>query len=147
MISEYMLNDKTLKRNKILKEMEEYTKDKSDEFKKSDEYKNKYNHYLVSLATLDNNDDEYLEDEIDIVKHKHNPYLRLKYFISEYISYYYKIVKKDYFVITKNIDIELNTDDVDNTIKKIEDTINDLKDEEKINYILNVNKEVNKKLQ
>lgn len=146
MISEYMLNDNTLRRNKILKEMEEYTKDKSLEFKKSTEYQNKYNHYLVALAAIDNNYEEYLEDEIDIVKHKHNPYLKLKYFISEYISYYYKIVKKEYFIITKELNIILNVDDVDNTIKKLEKEINKLKDEEKINYILNVNKEINKNL-
>ena len=140
-IDEYLLNDNYLKKQKLIKEMEEYTKDKSKKFKNSDEYKNKYNHYLVALSLLDN-DDEYLEDEIDVCKHKYSPYLRLKYFISEYISYYYKIVKKEYFKITKEIDVELDVDNLEKTMKEIEENINNLENEEKINYILNVNKKI-----
>ena len=142
-IDDYMLNDNALKRKKLLVEMNEYSKNNDS---KSEEYKNRYNHYLTYLAVLDSNDEEYLEDEIDIVKHKHNPYLKLKYFISEYISYYYKIIKKEYFKITKKIYIKLDIDNLDKTIKELEKNINKLSNEEKINYILNVNEIINNNL-
>lgn len=142
-IADYMLNENALKRKKLLAEMSEYSKNNDN---KSEEYKNKYNHYLAYLAVLDSDDEEYLEDEIDIVKHKHNPYLKLKYFISEYTTYYYKIIKKDYFKITKKIDIKLDIDNLEKTIEELEKNINKLSNEEKINYILNVNEIINSKL-
>ena len=146
MISDYMLNENALRKRKIISEMEEYIKNKDDNFKNSDDYKNKYNHYLATLAAIDNMNDEFLEDEIDIVKHKHNPYLKLKYFISEYTNYYYKLIKKEYFVISKPININIDINNLEDEIKKIENTINSLKDEERINYILNVNEYINKEL-
>ena len=145
MISDYMLNDNALRKRKLILEMEEYIKNKDDNFKKSDEYKNKYNHYLAALAAIDNMNEEYLEDEIDIVKNKHNPYLKLKYFISEYTNYYYKLIKKEFFVISKPLDINIDIDNLEDEIKKIENTINNLKYEDKINYILNINEYINKK--
>ena len=145
-IDEYMLNENTIRKNKILKEMNDYIKDKSSDFKNSKEYKDKYNHYLALLAAIDNSSDEFIEDEIDIVKHKHNPYLKLKYFISEYTSYYYRIVKSEYFKIIKKLDIKLDVDNLEETMKKLEKKINSLKNEKKINYILNVNEIINNAL-
>lgn len=143
-IDNYMLNDKTIRKEKIINEMKEYLKTNPD--KNTDEYKNKYNHYLSLIAILDNQDEEYLEDEIDVLKHHDNPYLKLKYWISSYTNYYYKIIKPEYFKITKKLKIDISTDNIENTIYELEQTINKLENEEKINYILNINEFINNNL-
>lgn len=143
-IDRYMLNENYIKKEKILKEMNEYLKQNPN--KSSEEYKNKYNQYLAIIAFIDNQVEEYMEDEIDILKHHDNPYLKLKYWISSYTNYYYKILKKEYFKITKKIKIDIDINNLDKTIKKLENTINSLKNEERINYILNINNIINNNL-
>ena len=143
-IANYMLNENIIKKEKIVDEMKKYLDTNPD--KNSVEYKNKYNHYLTLIAALDNQNDEYLEDEIDVLKHHDNPYLKLKYWISSYTSYYYRIIKPEYFKIINDIDIPISTDNIEKTIGELEQKINELKNEEKINYILNINRIINENL-
>lgn len=142
MLDKYMLNENTIKREKIIKEMQDYALNNP---KDTIEYKQKYQEYLYLLNKTEITDD-YFEDEIDIAKYKNSPYLRLKYWVSEYVTYYYKILKREKFVITKKINIELDIDNVDELIKTLDLKIKSLKNEELINYILNLNNIITSKL-
>lgn len=143
-IDSCMLNNNYLRKEKIVKEMNDYLKHNHD--KNSQEYKNKYSHYLSSIAFIDSQTEEYMEDEIDVLRNHDNPYLKLKYWISSYTNYYYKILKHEYFKITKEIKIDVDINDIEETIRKLEKNISKLKNEEKINYILNINRIITSKL-
>lgn len=128
---------KEVELNNLMVEMNLFLKNVTKEYQQTKEYKEKYQSYLNRLEKL-KLEEEYDEVEIDVVKHKHNPYLKLKYWISEYTTSYKKILKPEYIGIKEKIDIKLNITDIDKLINELEQKINSLEDEEKVNYIFNL---------
>lgn len=137
---------KQVELNNLLYEMNKFEKSVSKEDKKTEEYQNRYNEYLKRLEAIKIDEEIIEEVEIDVVKHKHNPYLKLKYWISEYTTSYKKILKPKYIGINKKIDIDLDITNLDELIKSLENKINSLCDEEKVNFVFNLDDIITKEL-
>ena len=137
---------KQVELNNLLYEMNKFEKSASECDKKTKEYQDKYNEYLKRLEEIKIEEEIIDEVEIDVVKHKHNPYLKLKYWISEYTTSYKKILKPKYIGISKKLDINLDISNLDKLIIDLENKINDLHDEEKVNYVFNLDDVITKEL-
>lgn len=137
---------KQVELNNLLYEMNKFEKSVSECDKKTKEYQDKYNEYLKRLEEIKIEEEIIDEVEIDVVKHKHNPYLKLKYWISEYTTSYKKILKPKYIGISKKLDINLDISNLDKLIIDLENKINDLHDEEKVNYVFNLDDVITKEL-
>lgn len=137
---------KEVELNNLMVEMNLFLKNVTKEYEKTDEYKNKYQDYLKRLEALKLEEEYYDEEEIDVVKHKHNPYLKLKYWISEYTTSYKKVLKPQYIGVKEKLDIKLDVTDIDKLINELDEKISLLKDEEKVNYVFNLDEIITKEL-